>query len=661
MTDVPAARGGTAIARTAPLARAAMLSVLFLAAPATAQESAPAFIGSAACVDCHNAAAEQWAGSHHALAWTTPGPDTIVADFDDTEFAHDGTLSRFRIAEDGSYHVTVTEKDGITTDYRVHSVAGIEPLQQYLLETERGQLQSFDVVWDTERRRWFHLYPDDDLPPDDGLHWTGPYKTWNARCAECHATGFEKNYDAHSRSYASTEAEIGVGCEACHGPGAAHLAWAEGQEIAGTDAELDAYGFTMSFDETEATIQQCAGCHSRREAHGDGNPLPGTPYHDAYNLALLRPGLYHADGQIQDEVYVYGSFLQSKMYARGVGCLDCHDAHTAELVATGNAVCTRCHSLAGNPEYPTLSPTEYDSPEHHFHEPGSEGAQCKSCHMIERVYMGVDGRRDHSFRIPRPDLAGQIGSPDACTDCHSDRSADWAAVRIAEWYPHSDKRDQHYGLTLARGRTDPVGAADDLAELAADTGQPSIVRATALWLMQTAGSTELATRAAPLLADPDPVVRAAAAGVQRAAPPQDRVLRLVDLLADPVRSVRMATAREMLDAPVARLPQGIAADLRAAMAEWQATLANRLDFPETHLQLGGMALTMQNLPAAEGAFREVVRLDPQQIEAWVMLARIAAATQGAVATRAVLGEALASNPEDPTLRQLEAELDAAGQ
>jgi predicted CXXCH cytochrome family protein len=659
MTDMPA-REDTAISRT-PLSHAAILSALFLASPATAQESTPAFIGSAACADCHKQAAEQWAGSHHARAWTKPGPDTVVADFDGTEFAHDGTLSRFHVDDDdGSYQVTVTEKDGTKTDYEVHSVVGIEPLQQYLLETEPGRLQSFDVVWDTERRRWFHLYPNQDLPPDDGLHWTGPYKTWNARCAECHATGFEKNYDAQSRSYGSTQAEIGVGCEACHGPGAAHRAWAEEREIAGTDAELDAYGFSMSFEDTEATIQQCAGCHSRREAHGDGNPLPGTSYHDSYTLALLRPGLYHADGQIQDEVYVYGSFLQSKMYAQGVGCLDCHDAHTAELVATGNAVCTRCHSPAGNPEFSTLAPADYDGASHHFHEPGSEGAQCKSCHMIERVYMGVDGRRDHSFRIPRPDLAGQTGGPDACTDCHSDRSADWAAARIAEWYPGSDKRDQHYGLTLARGRADPVGAADDVAELAADSSQPAIVRATALWLLQGNGDdAELATRVAPLLADPDPLVRAAAAGAQRAAPPQERVLRLVELLNDPVLSVRMTAAREMLDAPVARLPQAMAADLGATMAEWQAALANRLDFPETHLQLGGMALTMRNLPAAEGAFREVVRLDPQQIEAWVMLARIAATMQGVAATRAVLDQALAANPKDETLHQLKAELDAA--
>lgn len=398
-----------------------LLVVLFVvaAAPATGQKT-PGYVGSDACTGCHTGAAEAWAGSHHALAWTEASPETVVADFDGTQFALDGMTAQFR-TDGETYDVEVTETDGTTTDYPVHSVAGIEPLQQYLLETEPGRLQSFDVVWDTEREEWYHLYPDQDLPPDDALHWTGPYKTWNARCAECHATGYDKNYDATTQTYASTEVEIGVGCEACHGPGSEHVAWAE---IADSGADLGAYGFTVDFDDTEAAIQQCAGCHSRREPYGDGNPIPGTPYHDAYNLSLLRPGLYHADGQILDEVYVYGSFLQSKMFEAGVGCTDCHEPHTAELVTEGNAVCTQCHSPAGREEFPAAA-GEYDTPAHHFHEEGSEAAQCVSCHMTDRAYMGVDWRRDHSFRIPRPDLAATTGAPDACTTCHEDREPDW--------------------------------------------------------------------------------------------------------------------------------------------------------------------------------------------------------------------------------------------
>ena len=637
-----------------------LIAVMVLPALQAIAQGIPAYVGTESCTDCHDEAAALWRGSHHALAWTPATPENVKADFDGTEFSHDGMVARFRIDADGSYHVNVTETDGTTTDYRVHSVAGITPLQQYLIETEPGRIQSFDVVWDTVKGGWFHLYPDQPLPPDDGLHWTGPYKTWNARCAECHATNFRKNYDAETRSYASTEAEIGVGCEACHGPGQAHLDWAAGREIGAYAVTLDRYGFSESFDGAEATIQQCAGCHSRREPFLDGNPLPGTPYADAYNLALLRPGQYHADGQILDEVYVYGSFLQSKMYAKGVSCLNCHDPHSGEQVADGNAICTQCHSPAGNPTFPTIKPMDYDSPEHHFHAPGTAGAECKSCHMIERVYMGVDGRRDHSFRIPRPDLAAVTGAPDACTDCHADKTADWAAARLTEWYPDSEKRGAHYGVTLAEGRNDPVGAAGDLEQLAADTAQPGIVRATALWLLEAAESPESAERMEPLLNDPDPLVRAAAIGVQRGADPQQRAVRLIGLLDDPVRLVRMEAARGLIDAPIAHLPEAMAANLRRAFGEWQAAMSSRLDFPETHLQLGGLALTMRNPDAAAGAFREVVEMDPQQVDAWVMLVRIAAAVTGPDAAREVVSEALAANPGDARLESYRRELDARG-
>ena len=279
--------------------------------------------------------------------------------------------------------------------------------------------------------------------------------------------------------------------------------------------------------------------------------------------------------------------------------------------------------------------------------------------MIERVYMGIDGRRDHSFRIPRPDLAEVTGAPDACTDCHADREPDWAAERIAEWYPDSDNRGPHYGEVLARGQQDAVSAAGDLVDLASDADHPGIVRATALWLLEQANSASAADRLAPLLQDDDPLVRSAAVGLQRTADPQDRVLRLVEVLDDPSRSVRIAAAREIIDAPIARLPNAMAADLSGAMAEWQSSMQNRLDFPETHLQMAGMALTMRNFPAAAGAFREVVRMDPQRTDAWVMLVRIAAATEGAAAARDVVSEALAANPDDPTLRQFATELGPA--
>ncbi len=612
------------------------------------------YIGSDQCVECHQEQAAAWKKSHHAKAWTEVGEETVLADFDGTKFQLDGMSVEFS-KEAQKFIARVTELDGKTAEYPVHSVVGVEPLQQYLFETEPGKLQSFDVVWDTEKKQWFHLYPDQDLPPDDGLHWTGPYKNWNGRCAECHATGYQKNFGPRTDRYASQQSEIGVGCEACHGPGSGHIDWVAGKALADG---VDAYGFSMSWGKgnTEAEIQQCAGCHSRREAFEDGNPQPGTSFHDAYNLALLRPGLYYPDGQILDEVYVYGSFLQSRMYAQGVGCLNCHEPHSAELRADGNAVCTQCHSPAGNPEFPTLQLKEYDSITHHQHAEGSDAAQCKSCHMIERVYMGVDGRRDHSFRVPRPDIGSATDSPDACTDCHNDRDQSWAAQQIENWYPDSVYRQQHFGETFNAAISTPADTSEGLIDIALDSANAGIVRATALYLLQQYATPDIATELAGLLNDEDPLVRANAAPLQRQAPVSDRVGRLVPLLQDEKRNVRISAAKEFLTVPPEILTPSQKALAGQGMDEWRRSMSNRLDFPETHLVLGGMALTLRNAEAAERAFREVVDLDPQRAEAWPMLVQLVQINRGPQEARRVLREALDILPNDPALIELSVQL-----
>lgn len=630
--------------------------------PAHAQAH-PDFVGSLVCAECHSDEARRWRGSHHALAWTQPDDATVLGDFDAATFEHGGETTRFFRGGE-AFFVRTQGPDGANHDYRVLGVAGIAPLQQYIVETEPGRLQALDTAWDIERGRWYHLYPGQDLPPGDGLHWSGPYKTWNARCAECHATAYEKNYDPQARRYASRQAEIGVGCEACHGPGGAHVAWAKNPQAydAGQWRNLTDAGFTIALpaDAPEAEIQQCAGCHSRREPFSGTSPIPGTPFHDSYRLALLREGLYHADGAIHDEVYVYGSYLQSRMYARGVRCSDCHDPHATELKAEGNAVCAQCHSPAGNPRFATLRKAGYDDPAHHFHESGKSGSNCVDCHMIERVYMGIDGRRDHSFRVPRPDLSAGTGAPNACTDCHAERGAAWAAAEIATRFPDSTRRGPHFAQVFAAARRDPVAHADALVAIALNREHPGVVRASALDLLQPTADAALAARTARLLADPDPLLREAAAAVQRGAPPGDRARRIAPLLEDRMRSVRIAAAREFLDVSPSVLSQATVAAAGRAMAEWRASLLARTDFPETHLALGGAALATRNFRAAEAAFREAVRLDPQRVEAWSMIVRIGAALGDPDGARAALDEALRANPSDAGLQDLGRSLPRGG-
>ncbi|MGI9394740.1 MAG: cytochrome c3 family protein, partial [Boseongicola sp.] len=457
----------------------------------------------------------------------------------------------------------------------------------------------------------------------------------------------------------STVTEIGVGCESCHGPAEAHLRLVEdsADPLFQSWAGLSAQGFVVDLSlGGDTLIDQCAGCHSRREPFEGGNPLPGTPFHDAYRLSTLREGLYHADGQILDEVYVYGSFLQSKMYENGVTCSNCHDPHSAELKAEGNAVCTQCHSPAGNPEFASLPLKSYDDPSHHHHESGSTGAQCKSCHMSERNFMVIDGRRDHSFRIPRPDLSLQTRSPNVCNDCHDEQSASWAASAVEQWYPDSDKRGPTFSQTFAAARNDLSDNIEGLVVIAEHTEFPAIVRATALEMLVSEANPQLATRLEPLLSDPDPLVRENAIGVQRGAPETERSARLVGLLADPVRSVRIAAVRNFLGMRIARMPDRMAQDLNTAMAEWQNSLLAKADFPETQLVLAGIGLTTRNMAAALQAFGEAVALDPQLTQAWVMMIRIHGALGDMDAALDTADQAIAANPDDVQLHLLKADL-----
>lgn len=611
----------------------------------------PAYVGSDTCTECHQEAAKAWRGSDHANAWTRPDETTVLGDFDDARFEHGGLLTRFM--RDGPRFLIETEgSDGQRHAYDVVGVAGIDPLQQYLLSPEPGRTQVYDIAWDVKGKRWYPVFGDQVAPPGDGLHWTGPYKSWEARCAECHATGYSRNYTPVTNRYAPKMAELGVGCEACHGPGAAHVAQARRGGWPEAMPGQMAKGLTVAVGGSQqAEVMQCLTCHSRREAMQDGNPVPGTNYHDAFSLTLLRDGVYHPDGSILDEVFEGGSFLQSKMHAQGVRCSTCHEPHTATLKAQGNAVCTGCHSPVGNTEFPSLTLKLYDGPEHHFHVEPGDGARCISCHMIERTYMGVDTRRDHSFRVPRPDLA-PTGSPNACTDCHADRSAEWAVEELARRFPVSSYRGPHHATTFAAARLSPKGQVPALLDIAEQASLSGIVRATALELIGAVGDGQSAERAGRLLSDPDPLVRAAAAGTLRTLPADQRQDLLLPLLVDPLRSVREAAARALLDVGMqpGHTPH---AALSAGLAEWQDALALRMDFPETHLQIGGAALTTRNFKRALGAFREAVALDPQLVDAWTMVIRLQAALGDSEGAQISLEQAIAANPESLPLLGLQ--------
>ncbi|ETW99293.1 MAG: hypothetical protein ETSY1_15515 [Candidatus Entotheonella factor] len=359
------------------------------------------FVDNRVCQSCHAQAFEDWQGSHHDQAMQPATEATVLGDFRNAEFTYQGVTTRF-FTKAGKFLVHTAGPDGRMTDFEVQYTFGVDPLQQYLIPFPGGRLQSLSIAWDVHQQRWFHLYPDENTKPGDALHWTGLYQSWNIMCAECHSTNLNKHYDPSTQTYQTTWSEINVSCQACHGPGGRHVEWAnrEAAKTSPQDQPQNAplKGLVVDFAALDGPgqVAQCARCHSRRR-RVSVTDQHGRALLDDFVPERLGTGLYHADGQILDEVYVYGSYVQSKMYHAGVRCTDCHQPHTLKLRAEGTALCVQCHQSQPDNRFSTLAAKAYDTPDHHFHPIGSTGAQCVNCHMPAKTYMRIDPRRDHKL------------------------------------------------------------------------------------------------------------------------------------------------------------------------------------------------------------------------------------------------------------------------
>lgn len=604
------------------------------------------YVSDRLCMGCHVEEAGGWRASHHDLAMQEATGQTVLADFEGVRF-DDGKL-RALFLRDGDDFVCRTEgPDGKEHDFPVRYTFGVEPLQQYLIAFPGGRLQCFTIAWDTENERWFSLYPEDDFDPGDPLHWTGRQQNWNSMCADCHSTHLEKNYDPTTDSYATTWAALDVGCQACHGPGEEHLAWVAAAASGENASPSSSFGLRKRLARGQPEqVQTCAACHSLRVRLAEKIDREGE-FHDSYMPELLRPGSYHADGQIDGEVYVYGSFVQSKMHARGVVCSDCHDPHSLKPQAQGNALCLQCHSPNAPLErFETLTQKNYDSPEHHFHANGSSGSRCIECHMPTKTYMVVDPRHDHSLRVPRPDLSVEFGTPNACNGCHSDRDAGWAAKQVETWY--GPREELAYDDVLAGARRNPFDAREALVTLAADANQPPITRATALELVGHLLPFGLDAKL-DALADPAPDVRVAAlVGLERLAP-EERLAHVLPLVSDPVRAVRIQAARSLADLYPEGVPEHERKAVEDALLEFERAQAFSADQAPAHLNLGILQHALADPEGSLESYKKALELDPWFLPARFNLATLLSLMGKGKEAVDVLLAGVALSPQEPEL------------
>jgi tetratricopeptide (TPR) repeat protein len=649
---------------------AAVLSYLFLGRTrspvgrATPPAAPTSYAGARTCAGCHPAEAAAWTGSHHDLAMQPATRETALGDFRDAVFRHAGVESRFS-ERGGKLFVRTDGADGKLADFAVAWTFGVDPLQQYLIELPGGRLQALQIAWDARPKsqagqRWLHLQGDAPPPAGDPFHWTGLYQTWNLQCAECHSTNLRKGFDPATRRYTTTWSDADVACEACHGPGSRHVEWAQAARGPRRERGGGENGLVVHFDSRwdsawrmagpDARIAQrdappdpalgraCAACHARRAQLFEGR-LASQPLEETHRLAPVAPPLYHADGQQHDEVYEWGSFLQSRMHAKGVTCVDCHEPHSLRPRAEGNALCGRCHAAEA-----------YGGEVHHGHRAGSAGAACVECHMPARTYMRIHARRDHSLRVPRPDLSQELGVPNACTDCHGNRDARWAAEALDRRIGRAWRERPHFARTLHAGVTQGALALPALFELAGDAATPAVVRAAAATLAAPRMRAAFVPAARRLLADPDPSLRVAALGLLDALAPGERARLAGPLLRDPVRGVRIEAAQLLADAPAGALPPELAQARARGLDEWTAAQMLNADQPFAWLNLGNLRVRRGQVDEARAAFERAIELDPQATAAWANLADLLRAEQRDDEGEQVLRRGLAANPRAGDLR-----------
>lgn len=621
--------------------------------------AAAEYVGRENCKECHEKEFNLFQGSDHDMAMDTAISETVLGNFNNISYTHFGITSRF-FRKDGKFMVNTEGPDGTLVDYQVSYVFGVRPLQQYLIEFPGGRYQCLPICWDTRSasdggQRWYHIYQAERIPPDDVLHWTRVTQNWNYMCAECHSTNLRKNYVYREKAYHTTWSEIDVSCEACHGPGSDHIDWAQKVEN-GSSPDIypdlglvvrlkDSDNATWIFDPDSVTarrsvprqsdelVQMCSRCHSRRSVATE-DYYHGGSLLDTHWPSLLEENLYFADGQIQDEVYVYASFLQSKMYKAGVVCKDCHEPHSGKTFAQGNTLCYRCHMA-----------NEYGTRKHHFHDPTKKGASCTECHMHERTYMVVDPRRDHSIRIPRPDLSDKLGTPNACNQCHSDKSTKWATDYLRSWYGQDLLDREHYGEIFWAGRLNYPEAEEGLLRLAGNRELPPMVRANAISLLDGYYSPATTQMLEKLINDPNPLIRYATLSVAQFG--ETELIRnlAIPRLRDSIKLVRIIAANALTSVPQNMIPAGTTDLLNQVLLEYNASLMINADHPSTHLNFGNLYLNTGNYEKAEASFKEAIDLEPGLVGPYINLADLYRRLERDDEGEEVLKSALAIYPD----------------
>src|SRR6266850_5225787 len=457
---------------------------------ATGADQSGAYVGSLACRQCHEAEYASWRSTLHVQMTRPIGEAMVEGDFrSGTHLEQNGRALTMEM-RDGRYFISVARGGRPAETFEVHYTLGARRFQGYLSKLPDGRIYVLPVFWHNEARRWVDWKEITPIPddPDHDLR-----QIWNITCVNCHATNLAKNFNPATKTYATTWTEMGIGCEACHGPGAPHIAvtaaWERnpaGKPAGPTPAQLRIFAPKQA--DARQIFDACGYCHGNKNNVFFGFK-PGDRYEDFALPFLISQPIPENDPQGDFWPDGRPSRFNRPQALTLTGCFQ-----------RGQATCTSCHRMHGSPNDHALKvPVEADgggltrqsdrlctqchevSAAHTHHDLESQGSRCVACHMSDVNWRLITRRRDHTFQPPVPELTARYGVPNACTTCHENKSPEWAVKTMDGWYGNQDRRRAVVKLsdTMYRAGTGDAAVLPELARLAADRSHGTLIRASA--------------------------------------------------------------------------------------------------------------------------------------------------------------------------------------
>jgi HEAT repeat protein len=576
------------------------------------------YIGAKACLGCHADIHARWDASRHSKMVRPATSEGVRGDFSVKEVTLRG--EPYRIEEKGGkYFITESRLLGKKARHRILYTLGNRRIQHYLTKLEDGRIVVLPPSWDVMRKEWFHNMEIVGPEPESGV----AVQVWNLNCFGCHVSQEEKNFDLATRTYDTDWVDFGTSCERCHGPGAEHVALYTNSR-APEEAGGSAIVVQTRLDPARSTAT-CGQCHSLRDAISL-DFVAGADYFDFF-LPQLEYGLpqdhdpaWYLDGSTRRfSNDTLGLWLSRCYLEGGVTCVDCHnDPHDTEIEKNpairpeASAICTRCHEGIGN-----------NVPAHSRHKEASAGSSCVECHMPRNVVSIKAKIRDHGISLPAPENTERHGIPNACNNCHEDRTPAWAAATIDSWFPGSRTRrqkllDRADTFSRAKAGNDPE-VVGQLVALAANLSEPPLIRANAVGYL---GSFPSDPRVQPALlrafGSKEPLIRAIAMpqlGKLKPSRVESVTPFLVRALDDDVATVRMGAAFALMSLGVQTLEGEANVKFDAAKKLYAGRAATSPDHAPTQLALGKFHVLNRDLASAAAAFEASLKLDPRQEDA----------------------------------------------